>query len=387
MRKIAIISTCLLLILALRFFFFYQNQPQYTDGQEIIFETTLLSEPRVVGRYQHLSAKLASGERIFITIPQFPEFHYSDTIRISGMVKVLTSNGQERLLMSFPKVEKIQKGHNFVLAVSSWFRQKVIHLFSSGLPPTSASLLLGIVFGIKENMPKEFSDSLRTSGVMHVVAASGMNVTMVAGFLSSFFAFFLRRQIALLAAIAGIMFYALLAGLEPSIMRASIMGILVFLSQALGRQSLSLFFLTIAGFFMLFFSPPTLFDIGFQLSFAATLGLLYLKPFPTTIAAQIATLPILLSNFGSYSLWSILVNGLILWTIPILMTVGGIGSLVGIVSEPLAQLILYLSLPLLIYFEKIVTFFGQSGGMLSLTIPWQLGAAYYLFLLAILRKK
>ncbi len=435
-KNLALFIFFLLLLLGLRFFFFYHNQPQYHDGDKLDFHTTLLSEPQIVGNRQLLSANLSTGNKIFITIPQYPQFHYGDTVRISGPIRVLPRAGgfQPRaregqpygastqkdkaldnknliLAMYFPKIEagsprgEAGKSDNLisnniinsVLATVSFIRQKVIYLFEKSLPPTSASLLLGIVFGIKEAMPKDFSQNLRVAGVLHVIAASGMNVTLIGSFLSSVFAFFFKRQIALVASIVGIVFYALLAGLEASIIRASIMGVLVFSAQILGRQSLALYGLSIAGFLMLFISPYLLHDVGFQLSFASTLGLLYIKPLiekekikavleksiigeglTTTIAAQIATLPILLANFGSYSLISILVNGLVLWTVPALMVIGGLGAIIGIVVAPLGQLILYLSLPLLIYFEKVVNFFAYFINPVSVaSLPWQFILGYY----------
>ena len=103
----------------------------------------------------------------------------------------------------------------------------------------------------------------------------------------------------------------------------------------------------------------------------------------TTIAAQVATLPILLSNFGTYSFWSIVANGLVLWTIPPLMVMGGVGALVGIIIPVLGSFILYFSLPILVYFEKIIMFFGNLSGVLDIeNIPWQFIIAYYCVLFA-----
>lgn len=409
--RIASIFAFLLLLLSLRFFFFYQTQPQYQDGQSISIKTTLLSEPQIVGSIQRFSANLGN-KKIFIRAPLYPEFHYGDTIRIYGRVKVKSLNQKNKIMvMYFPKVEAVKEERNIFLAIASFVRQKTTSIFKLTLPPTYSSLLLGIVFGIKEEMPKSFLDNLRISGVMHVVAASGMNVTMVGGFLSSLFGFFLKRQIALIASVVGILFYALLAGLEPSIIRASIMGILVFVAQIMGRQNLALYGLSLACFAMLFISPQLIFDIGFQLSFLATLGLLYIRPMfdkdakikrfikmsgvgeggVTALSAQAATLPILLSNFGTYSLWSLLANGLVLWSIPILMVIGGLGAIAGFVSGFLSQIILYFSLPLLFYFEKIVNILADLKGVVSIsTLPWQFSVGYYSLLLAIviiIRKK
>ena len=383
-----------MLLLSLRFYFFYSNQPQLLDGQMLNFETAILSQPQTFGSRQVFTANLASNQRIRIITSRFPELHYGDFMRISGKI----SNKDDRLIIYFPKIEKL-KDESFLgksLGVVNSLRQKLTSLFSKTLPSPSSSLLMGIIFGIKEQMPKGFADNLKTTGVFHVIAASGMNVTLIGGFISTFFAFFLKRQIAIGLSIIGIIFYAVLAGLEASIIRASIMGIIVFSAQIMGRQTLALNGLFLAGFIMLFLDPSLISDIGFQLSFTATLGILYIKPLLqkkegigsnvlTTIAAQLATLPILLANFGIYSLYSILVNGLVLWTVPIMMMVGGVGALIGLIFIPLGQLIIYLCYPLLIYFEKIVDFFGKMGGVITLqNVPWQFITGYYCLLTAIL---
>ena len=410
--KMGFVLFILLAILAIRFFLFYSHKSTYIDGQEIHFETTLLSEPSIISNSQRVSANLASGDKIYITIPRYPEYHYGDILKISGAVKFstgtktstqskrLTTNEKTIMTMFFPKIEADKNEQNYILSVASFVRQKVIVLFEKTLDQTSSSLLLGIVFGIKKEMPLEFTDSIRKVGVMHVIAASGMNVTMVAGFLSSLFGFFLNRKAALLLTAAAVLFYAVMSGLQPSIIRAAIMGILVFSAQVIGRQRLSYYILFLTAFLMLFISPNLIEDIGFQLSFLATFGLLYLKPMfdrmhkvevvkkfvigedvSTTVAAQVSTLPIILMNFGAYSLWSILVNGLLLWTIPIIMVLGGVGAIIGIIIEPLGQIFLYLSLPFLLFFEKTVLVFAGLGGSVEISlIPWQVIVGYYLIL-------
>jgi competence protein ComEC len=384
----------LLVILSFRFYFFYQNQPQFTDGQKISFETAILSQPQTIGSQQTFTANY-KNQKIKISISRFPEINYGDFVRISGEI----SNRDYGALMYFPKIETANDSTNILqssLRKINSVRQILIELFSKTLPSPSSSLLLGIVFGIKEQMSKDFTNNLRTSGVFHVIAASGMNVTLIGGFISTFFAFFLRRQIAIGLSILGILFYAVLAGLEPSIVRASIMGILVFSAQIMGRQTLAANGLLLAGFGMLYYDPTLLSDVGFQLSFTATLGILYIKPLfgkkeglfseiLTTIAAQIATIPILLANFGTYSIYSVLVNGLVLWTVPILMMIGGLGAILGLILAPLGQLLIYLCYPLLLYFEMVVNFFGRIGGVISIqTLPWEFIAGYYCLLASVL---
>lgn len=403
-RRIFAFFICFLIIaLLLRFIFFFQNKTTYHDGESLAFNTTLLSQPQTVGRYQRITANV-NQQKIFITTSNFPQYNYGQELLISGKIKISSQNNL--LTMSFPKIQ-IQKDNSVfsmtpILAVTSFIRQNVISVFQRTLPPTYSSLILGIVFGIKDQMPKAFMDQLKLSGVLHVIAASGMNVTMVAGFLSGIFVLFLRRQIALVLSVLGIFFYAVLAGLEPSIIRASIMGALVFSSQIIGRQSLAVYGLFLSAFLMLFVSPMLLFDVGFQLSFLATAGLLFIKPLfksksakwedlSTTFVAQTATLPILLTNFGTYSLWSIAVNALVLWTIPILMILGGAGAIFGLIFLPLGQVFLFLSFPFLMFFEKIVSFFAGFGGIVQLSnLSWPFVLGYYLLLAGIviwLRKR
>lgn len=410
--KLVIIGVILLISLFLRFFFFYQNSSYPKDGEYITFRTTLLSEPQVYENYQRIYTMLDQKTRVFVYTSLYPEYHYGDSLSISGNLRYkLLNNGNYISSMNFPKIESVKSSENFILAFISFIRQKIILLYERSLPAKSAGLLLGIVFGIKETMPKEFSNNLKIAGVMHVVAASGMNVTLVGGFLSSILVFFVRRRIALFLSIIGILFYAVLSGFEPSIVRASIMGILAFSAQILGRQRIASYGLFIAGYSMLFISPSLLYDVGFQLSFISTLGLLYIRPLfertdravkllkssiigdetVTTVSAQISTLPILLANFGTYSLWSILTNVLVLWTIPVLMILGGVAAILGIIIEPVGRLLLYLSLPLLIYFEIVINTFANYGGILKIeSISWPIILGYYFILfslISVMKKK
>jgi hypothetical protein len=97
------------------------------------------------------------------------------------------------------------------------------------------------------------------------------------------------------------------------------------------------------------------------------------------------TLPILLVNFGSYSLWSMPANAMLLWTVPILMIIGGVSVVVGVIIEPLGRLILYLSIPFLLYFTKIVEVFSSFGGQIELkNLPFIFICGYYLLIFSII---
>ena len=422
MLKFKIILFFGFLLLILRLFFFFNQQTKLKQGQYLSFQTTLATQPESSFGSQKLKLSY-KGEQITVFAPIYPELFYGDNLHIRGYVeqKEFVSNKANRLTkvkylsLSNSKIEVVKNRENLIsnptgsfLAVIFSIRQRLINLFNASLPSSFAGLLLGITFGIKESMPKAFLDNLKLVGVVHVIAASGMNVTMTAGFLSSIALIFFKRQVALFVSILGILFYAFLAGFEPSILRASVMGILVFSSQILGRQSLASYSLLLTAFLMLFISPDLVNNLGFRLSFLSTAGILYFQPlflrlkffhkfslisesFATTFSAQLATLPIFALTFGTYSLWSVPVNMLVLWTVPYLMLLGALGAFLGFIFTPLGQLVLVLNLPFLYYFELVVNFFASKGGVITFPVlGWQFAVSYYCFLTAFilfLRKK
>ncbi|HVT00804.1 MAG TPA: ComEC/Rec2 family competence protein [Patescibacteria group bacterium] len=275
---------------------------------------------------------------------------------------------------------------------------RIDDVFYRTIPKDEAALLLGVVLGQKGDFSKQYLNAIQRTGLLHVIAASGMNVTMVTAFLLLLFSGFLKRQYALVITAIFIIFYAGLAGFQASIVRASIMAIFALGAGVIGRQNTSLLALFFAAFLMLFISPPLLTNIGFQLSFAATLGIVLIDPVlkvmgknvifedaRTTLAAQIATTPILLFYFGSYSPVSVIANLLIFWTIPPLMILGGAASILALISPIIATPFLWLSLPLLLYFKYITILTSSFAFQVQLkSIPWEIIAGYYLILLAII---
>ena len=369
------------------------------DGEPVVFTSRLMSEPSLKSQGQSFQL-FYRGNRINITTNSEPQLHYGQILNVNGNVSIsLLNNKNTFISIKNPKIEAREDS----LAVLHNVRQLIISIFDKNLSQNNSSLLLGIVFGIKSNFSSNFLNDLKLLGLMHVIAASGMNVTLTAGFLSAIFLLIFKRQTALILTILGIIVYAFLAGFQPSIVRASIMGIIVFTSQILGRQRLASYSLFLTAYIMILFSPFVVWDIGFQLSFLSTAGLIFLRPFfydigilkkffkliivgedvSTTVAAQIATLPVLLANFGLYSLASILINALVLWTVPFIMILGGVGFLVSVVFEPLGRIIIYLSVPLLFYFEKIVGLFSNFPGAVNVTISWPFAISYYFLMLSL----
>jgi len=392
MLRVAVFVAIFLLLLGLRFWVYYRDLPVYKNGDKARFATMLMNEPEVRGGRQSFIVTDDKGVKISILSGGVLPYHYGDRLFIDGFFTV--KHG--RYFIYYPSIQTINSDHNYLTQLNTYIKNSSKNLINSSIPPVSSSLLLGIVFGGRQGIQAEFMEKLRTSGVIHVIAASGMNVTLVAAALVSLFGRIMKRQYVLLVSMLGIVFYAFLAGFEPSIVRATVMAVIGFGAGLLGRQYFALLALFVTGYIMLFYDPSNIFDIGFQLSFLSTMGILEIKPlFPlqkyflfedigTTISAQLATLPILLSVFGQYGLLSILVNACVLWTVPYLMIFGALGVVGGLIFVPLGRFFIWLSFPFLLYFEKIVSFFADLHWV------WEIASfsivftvAYYFILMAI----
>lgn len=296
-----------------------------------------------------------------VYLPLYPEIHYGDLVTIAGVVK--DGKLEEAVL------EKKTESRGFFANL----REALVSFYQKSFPEPHASLVAGIVLGAK-NLPSSFWQALTKTQTAHVVVASGMNVTMVIGFLISLFVLFLARRKAIPFALTAVWGYVSLSGFEAPLVRAAIMGSLVFLAQELGRPVFPWHVLLLTGLIMLIIVPSWISDIGFILSFVATASLLFFtkrvervfvwipaifrEGLITSVSAQIGVAPILFLKFGQLNILSPLINALVLWTIPIIMVIGGLAGLIGLLVPAVGKLILYLAYPLTSWFIWIVQIFG-----------------------------
>lgn len=342
----------------------------------------ITSEPYHTG-----SIQIVRVGSISVLTESFPRYAYADSVQVAGTLqKRVTDSGKLELWLVYPEIQSNPKdgaggrlsGSGAVASIHS-FRRRIERIFSGLLPEPQASLLSGVVLGVRREIPETFLASLRRTGTIHVVVASGYNVTVVAGVLVRALGRFLGRRLVIPIALAGIAVYTIMAGADPPIVRAAIMGSLAYIGQFLGKPYHGFWGLLLAGGAMLLVSPEMLFDIGFQLSFAATAGILTLTPLlqqlfssrfrllrarlpdevAVTFAAQIAVLPILLMHFGAVSLTSLLVNVIVAGIIPMIMGMGGLLGLVGLVWMALGQVVALLAWVPLTVFVSIVGLFDR----------------------------
>lgn len=241
------------------------------------------------------------------------------------------------------------------------------------LPYPESRLLSAIILGV-EKIPHNLKIKLQDTATIHIMVVSGQNLTMLAGWVMSL-APFLGRKKAVGITLTIVGFYSVLTGLQVPVVRAAIMVTLTYLAQILGKEKVGWWVLTMTAGAMLLVNPNWLFTLSFQLSFLATLGVVvvsppllgYLKILPrliredvaVTTAAQLMVLPIIAHNFYQLSLFGILVNSLILWTVPIIMVWGVIAMIVGLVNAWLGQIIGLIPSVLLTYFMYLVDFFSN----------------------------
>ena len=339
------------------------SRPNYNRGDRIKITAIVRSEPVNYDNSQYL--KLA-GLKFYL--PLYPGISYGDKVVVEGIV-----DGDK---LSQPALKEIVA----TKAVIYKTRSKLLEVYKRSLPTNESALVAGVTIGSKSGISSEFWESLRRSGTAHVVVASGMNVTLVAGFLLAMCLSLVKRKNAILIVILGIWIYAVICGFDAPIVRAAIMGSIGFLAQLTGRLNQTIRAVIYSAFIMLFVVPDWIFDVGFILSFTATLSLvvftkkvkdfvekiklinklpeLFKESLITTTSAQIGVIPVLYFTFGSYNPLSIAANVLTLWTIPIITIVGFIGGIFGMLYYPFGQAVLLLIYPLAKYFTGIVGFFG-----------------------------
>ena len=323
-------------------------------------------------------------QNILITANLDQEFFYGDWIVAEGKLQEAKNFSDfdyqkylERFnvyaVMGYPKI-LILKSHQlnpvkeFLLKVKYGFADRV----GGFIKEPQKSLLMGILIGARKTLPQNIVENFNNTGTSHIIAVSGFNITIIISALGSLVYVFGRRASFWLAMLCLVAF-VVIAGASASVIRASVMGFLLLLSFRFGRQYSVRPALFFSGFIMLLLNPRILFwDVGFQLSFAATLGIVYFMPLLgkifenlgdflglktlvlTTLSAILATLPLILFTFGRLSLSALLVNILILPAVPFAMLFGFL-SVVPVLGQGFA----FVAAGLLFYIIKITEIFAR----------------------------
>ncbi|OIO54615.1 hypothetical protein AUJ46_02860 [Candidatus Peregrinibacteria bacterium CG1_02_54_53] len=366
----------------------HQPSPATVDwfarGQTVILHGTIADEPdrRPPAIRYTLNASLlaASGSiawksvngRVLVTDPiGWPERSYGDQVTARGRLTLPgTINGFRydrylsiadiRAVMTRAHIETLKEGggnpfFKTLFRLKQRFEARLNRLF----PEPHASLAAGLLTGSRRGIPQHLSDSFMQSGLTHIVAISGFNITIVIALLSGLL-FWIPVTWRLLPATIAIIAFTVFVGASASVVRAAIMGILGLFAISTGRRVNVRLAILWTAFFMLMWNPTHLwYDGSFQLSFAAVIGLSefspLLKPALTrlpnllgirealeaTIAAQLSAMPLGILLFGNLSLISPLANVLVAPAIPVAMLLCALAALTSYLMFPLGQLLAY----------------------------------------------
>lgn len=367
----------------------------YNGVGEVTVEGVIVAEPDVRDTYLNLRVnadRLTLPDRntysingLLLTRPARPnEFRYGDRVRVTGELvappEFATFSYQDYLarqgiysMIDRPRLSVIahDQGSPILAAIFS-FRARAREVIAQILPEPSASLLTGILLGDDAGLPVDVQNEFRSTGTTHIIAISGYNITILIGILSAITIGFVGRRRAFFVMLIGLTAYAIMVGGSASVVRATIMGLLLLWADYLGRQYAAPNALFASGLLMTAIDPNTLFDVGFQLSFVATLGLMiYARPFANvterwlarlfsnvtarqivdvvndavlvTLAAQVATLPLLVYYFRQLSLVSLIVNPLVLPAQTGVMVFGLLALGGGLIAIPLGQVLGWLA--------------------------------------------
>lgn len=277
-------------------------------------------------------------------------------------------------------------------------RDRIVHVIDNSLPHQQAGLLNGMLIGYREGLSDEVQEAFSNAGLTHIMAVSGANVA----FLILPLSFLLKllgigKKLSKLVIIAFLILFVFVTGFEPSVLRAVLMAGVILLSEVLYKKPDTYAAIAFSCILLLVISPCMLFNIGFQLSYAATLGIVMLyknikklitcKFVPNkvaeiiggTLAAQLGVLPITLIHFNKLSLISIIPNILVAPILGLITILGMLMAILGQFSLYLSTLIGYLNnifLSAVLYVTKWSS--GVSFAAITTVTPSLImGAAYY----------
>lgn len=392
----------------LRFYMKDTHEPKHTldnfVGEEVSIEGVIQTEvenresnQRIIltgEKLSYLGNDYPIDQKILVTTDFFPEYFYGDRIIASGKIKTpenfttdigKTFDYKDYLMkdsiyytMSFADAQFINDGEGgFVKSRILSLKKHFLENIERVIPAPASGLMAGLLLGVKGSLGDKLHQAFIDTGLVHIIVLSGYNVTIIAEAVIKTLAF-ASVTAGIYAGAVFIFLFAIMTGGGATIIRASIMALLALLARITGRGYEITRALLVAGVVMVFQNPYVLvFDISFQLSFLATLGLIYVTPvfekwfqkLPTvfaireitsaTFATQAFVLPFLLYKIGNLSVIAPITNVLVLSFVPATMFYGFLTGLVGFVSTVLSMPFGFIAFALLKYEITVVTLFAR----------------------------
>lgn len=364
--------------------------------------------------------------RVLVKNDRHPQFAYGDRVQVScklarpePIVDKITGQtfrydlylGLQRVYATCnqARITKLDSGQgNVAMAFILRGKQQLAEKISALWPEPEASFMAGILYGYRGGLGG-LNEQFSRTGVTHIVAVSGFNISVIATILITAATYAcVPRQRAFWLVSSAIVVFVIFTGASASVVRAGVMGIIALLAKYVGRSSRIGNVMLAAATIMVINNPLVLWsDAGFQLSFLSTLGLVYVGPLfeawqkylpnflglqeslLSTMSAIIATLPLILYQFGRLSIVAPVVNVLILWLISWLMLAGAVAVVVGFVSSALGAVAAWPAHLGMQYIIKVVAWFAAlPGAAVDVRAPaWVAIVAYAALVYAIYRKQ
>ena len=423
----------------------YQYRQPVTDAFQVSFYNDRDYEMLVTGRlveppdyrdtYTNLHLKVESldsgsgdmpmqGE-LLVRVPPNQTYEYSELVRVRGKLKTPPEDEDfsyrdylaRQYIYSYMSIAEVTrlpwKTKNLIVTEIYKLKQALLDNTYKLYHDPEASLLAGILFGVDTGLTPKLQDAFKNTGTAHIIAISGFNIAIIAGIFFFLFKSILGERLGAAVAVIGIFLYAFLVGGDSAVMRAAIMGSISLLARQLGRRNDGLNALLFVALVMSIINPLVLWDVGFQLSFFATLGLiLYAEPFSNftsniisklsksdtstftrivndyvilTFAAQLTTIPIMAYHFKRISLISFIINPFILPVQPVVMVGSGLAVFTSLIIYPLGQLLAWIAWPFATYTIRMVELFDKvphASIYLGDSSLW-LVSAFYIALLTV----
>ncbi|HUZ92604.1 MAG TPA: ComEC/Rec2 family competence protein [Candidatus Paceibacterota bacterium] len=395
-------------------FYFHLYLNVRSAGEQVVFGKqpfpfwgVVASEPKVSATYQSftLSLKPPLGGSLFVLEPPLDSYSYGDALQLEGTIEPPRSPGKDPAI-AFPRTKIVANGRGF------WLKEKLLGLrsailveFQKYLPGDEAALLGGITLGSAGGMSAGLKNALSASGMSYVISMYGFKIAMIAFALMAALRGRLPRRTVFAIIACAILLFLLMSGGTATAIRAGIMASFALLAQASGRiyNSRNAMAFTAAG--MALANPAVLVDIGFELSFASILGIIYLLPAIEnalrmeksrrgglreialiSLAAQLPLVPIAVNAFGMFPFGSILASILIGPFLPLTMalgaslaTTGAIFSYAGLIIAKCAGLVAAYEIAVIRFFADIPFAVGPSFGTRIVTIVYYGALAAFIF--------
>lgn len=357
---------------------------------------------------------------VLVYAHQIEDWSYGDWVRVKGKLEtppVLDDFSYAEYLARkgifswMPQAYTLKLGAGRGNLLLEWIYDLRRHLLATVyhiFPDPEASLVAGILLGIESGISTDLYEEFNRTGTTHIIAISGFNITIIANLFISLSRRFFGSRRGIWVAATAIGLYTVLVGADAAVVRAAVMGGLALLARASGRETLGLASLGISSVLMTVVTPSVLWDVGFELSFAAALGLvLYAQPlqdrainllarwmsperadkiggllaeyFLYTLAALITTWPLTMLYFRRFTFSAWVTNPLILPLQPALMILSGVATLIGVIWMPGGRILALLAWPFPALTIRIVSYMARyaTAGLGISGVSYHVAIGYY----------